>query len=117
MRRASTTARGPSLNPSIDIEDVGFERGAHLLIKHALRGVAPGGRLAVSSRAPDFGVHLLGWCRAQGHRLEMSPQTPGLAWITPGDAHASRWQGAERANAQIGASPQADDVAEHAAPA
>jgi hypothetical protein len=105
------------LNPSIDIDDVGFESGAHLLIKHALRDLAPGGRLAVRSRAPDFGVHLLGWCRAQGHRLEMSPQTPGLGWITPGDAHASRWKGAERAGAQIAASPRADDVAEHAAPA
>jgi hypothetical protein len=109
------------LNPSIDIDDVGFERGAHLLIKHALRGVAPGGRLAVSSRAPDFGVHLLSWCRAQGHRLELSAQTPGLAWITPGDAHANRWHGAERAGAPNPASPQsgvaADDVADHAAPA
>jgi hypothetical protein len=110
------------LNPSIDIDDVGFERGAHLLIKHALRGVAPGSRLAVSCRAPDFGVHLLGWCRAQGHRLELSAQTPGLAWITPGDAHANRWHGAERAGAPTPSSPQADgvaasDVADHAAPA
>lgn len=104
------------MSPSIDIEDVGFEHGAHLLIKHALRGVAPGGRLAVRSRAPDFGVHLLGWCRAQGHRLELAPDTPGLAWITPGDAHASRWSGAERANASNADSPPADGVAEHAAP-
>ncbi len=120
MLRASTTPRVPSLNPSIDIDDVGFERGAHLLIKHALRGVVPGGRLAVRSRAPDFGVHLLGWCRAQGHRLELSAQTPGLAWITPGDAHANRWHGAERAGVPA-ASPQsgvaAHDVADRAAPA
>jgi hypothetical protein len=100
------------LNPSIDIDDVGFERGAHLLIKHALRGVAPGGRLAVSSRAPDFGVHLLSWCRAQGHRLELSAQTPGLAWITPGDAHANRWHGAERAGAPNPASPQSGVAAD-----
>jgi len=116
MRRASMTPRGPSLNPSIDIEDIGFERGAHLLIRHALRGVPPGGCLAVSSRAPEFGVHLLGWCRAQGHRVEMAP-TPGLAWITPGDAHASRWHGAERAGGQRAESSQTDGVAEHAAPA
>jgi len=117
MWRVSTTPKGRSLNPSIDIEDVGFERGAHLLIKHALRDVAPGSRLAVRSRAPDFGVHLLGWCRAQGHRVEISAETPGLAWITPGDAQANRWQGAERAGGQTGVSPRADDVAEHAAPA
>jgi len=121
MPRASTMPRVRSLNPSIDIDDVGFERGAHLLIKHALRGVSPGGRLAVSSRAPDFGVHLLGWCRAQGHRLELSAQTPGLAWITPGDAHADRWHGAERAGAPASSSAQPEvaalDVADHAAPA
>lgn len=112
------------MNPSIDIDDVGFERGAHLLIKHALRDVPPGGRLAVESRASDFGVHLLGWCRAQGHRVEFSRETPGLAWITPGDAQTSRWHGAERAGAAMATSssspsspPPGDGVAEHAAPA
>lgn len=107
------------MNPSIDIEDVGFEHGAHLLIKHALRRVAPGGHLAVLSRASDFGVHLLAWCRMQGHQVELSTQTPGLAWITPGSAHASRWHAAERAGAPV-ASARGDgastDVADRAAP-
>ena len=103
--------------PSIDIEDLGFDRGAHLLIKHALRAVPPGARLEVRSRAADFGVHLLGWCRAQGHRIEQSAQAPGVAWIEPGDAHASRWHDAERAGDAHAASRDADGVAERAAPA
>jgi hypothetical protein len=105
------------LNPSIDIEDVGFDRGAHLLIKHALRGMSPGERLEIRSRAPDFDVHLRGWCRAQGHRLEFSDHMPGVAWITPGDAHTSRWHGAERAGAALAAEGQADGVVDRAAPA
>lgn len=99
----------------VDTGELGFERGAHLLIKRALQGLRPGGRLAVRSLAPDFAVHLTGWCRAQGHRLELGDAAAGLAWITPGEAHAHRWQGAERAGEASAA--QAGSVAEHASAA
>jgi len=80
---------------TIDTEHVGLDRGAHLLIKRALRQLPAGAALAVTSRAPDFAVHLQGWCRAQGHAVEFTDAT--TARITPGNAQSSRWQQAERA--------------------
>jgi hypothetical protein len=95
-----------SLNAIIDIEDVGFDRGAHLLIKRALRCVPAGGRLGVVSSAPEFVVHLQSWCRAQGHGVECSDDTN--AWITPGGAHAGRWRDAEQAGAESAQNGVAD---------
>ncbi|MGH9901753.1 MAG: sulfurtransferase TusA family protein, partial [Pyrinomonadaceae bacterium] len=53
----------------IDIEDLGLDRGAHLLIKRALSDVPAGGRLGVRGRAPELAVHLRAWCRSEGHEI------------------------------------------------
>ena len=46
-RPASTTPRAMSPPPTIDLEGLGFEEGAHLLLKRALAGLPAGARLAV----------------------------------------------------------------------
>ena len=84
-----------SPSPTIDIKDLGLDRGAHLLIKRALRDVPVGAKVGVQGSAPDLNVHLAGWCRAQGHQLEFANN--GTAWITRGDAHSGRWRDAEQA--------------------
>jgi hypothetical protein len=101
------TATSPA--PSIDIEDLGFDRGARLLIRRALRDVPAGGRLAVHGRAPDLAVDLVPWCRGQGHDVAVpdggtdpgarGAGSPLAAVITrgPGDLH--RWLGAVEAGA------------------
>lgn len=104
------TERATSQSPVIDIKDLGFDRGAHLLIKRALASVAPGERLGVRSRAPEFAVHLRAWCRAQGHEVvwaeplakehdQSADASPFIAWVIRGDAALGRWRGAERAGA------------------
>lgn len=65
-----------------------------------------GSRLGVTGTAPDLAVHLLGWCRAQGHGFTASADG-GPAWITKGSAQAGRWRGAESAG-------QADSANEEA---
>lgn len=93
--------KGESQSRIIDIEDLGFDRGAHLLIKRALEGVEVGERLGVRGRDPELGIHLRSWCRAQGHdviRPEAGPEPSALAaWVVRGGAATGRWRGAERA--------------------
>ena len=49
----------------VDLGTEGLERGGHLLLKRALRALAPGERLAVHSEHPVLRPHLQGWCRAR----------------------------------------------------
>ena len=89
---------------TLDLEGLGFEDGAHLLLKRALADLPPGGRLEVTGRAPALAVHLRAWCRARGHRVEWpgddwSPNSGGpvVAVVVRGDADDLRWTAAERA--------------------
>jgi hypothetical protein len=79
----------------VDLEDLGFDHGGHLLIKRALRLAPPGEPIAVIGRAPDLATHLRAWCRAEGHRLEAE------SVIVPGTADVERWSGAERAGPTV----------------
>ncbi len=102
------TKRGTLPSRTIDIKDLGFTRGAHLLIKRALMSVAVGERLGVRGSDPELAVHLRSWCRAQGHDLIWpgpAPQNSGtqdpaaspfIACVVRGSAATGRWSGAER---------------------
>jgi hypothetical protein len=52
--------------PAIHLGSLGLDRGGHLLLKHALRGLQPGARLEVWGSDPPLPVHLRAWCRTQG---------------------------------------------------
>lgn len=97
----------------VDLGDLGLERGGHLLLKRALRGVPVGARLEVAGKSPDLAVHLGGWCRSQGHAIALGPPPAGaagdgsVAVITRGPAEVGRWRGAERAGAADPAAPGA----------
>jgi hypothetical protein len=45
----------------IDLQDLRFGEGAHLLLKHALAGIAVGEEIVVHGQAPDLEVHLEAW--------------------------------------------------------
>jgi hypothetical protein len=103
------TEQVASLSRIIDIKELGFDRGAHLLIKRALADIAVGERLGIRGRDPALAVHLRGWCRAQGHdviwpdfvpdasKISDSETSPFIAWVVQGSAAAGRWRGAEQA--------------------
>jgi TusA-related sulfurtransferase len=89
---------------SLDLEGLGFEEGAHLLLKRALAGMPAGARLIVRGRDPALAVHLRAWCRSHGHRVEWPdvPDGEAVAVVVRGEAGDQRWAGAERAGAPGG---------------
>jgi hypothetical protein len=90
------------LRPAIDLESLGFDNGAHLLLQRALRELPPGEDLAVHGTAPALALHLAAWCRERGHRFEpAAPDGNGnghlAGVIVRGEFDALRLAGAERA--------------------
>lgn len=83
------TGTGPEA--SLDLGHVGFDRGARLLLDHALRSLAPGARLRVSGTDPALRVHLAVWARRRGHRLD-DPFT-----VVKGSSEDDRWRDARLA--------------------
>ena len=77
---------------TVELGILGFDRGAHLLIKRALRELPPGGALRVCGSADHLAVHLGAWCRSQGHGFTRE----GLI-IQKSQAAEGRWRGAEPA--------------------
>jgi hypothetical protein len=78
---------------TLDLAQLTFERGAHLLVERALRDVAVGEVVAVTG-STDLPVHLRAWCRQRGHGFEIRRD---VAYVRRTDLAAGRWRGAEQA--------------------
>lgn len=96
---------------TIAIDGLGLDQGAHLLIKRALDEVDVGHALRVTGSAPDWQMHLLAWCRSNGHAVSFDGEH---ADVVRGPYQQGRWAGAMQGGAADRAAPQA--VAEHAQP-
>jgi hypothetical protein len=98
----------------VDLGSLALVEGGYLLVKRALRRVAPGERISVTGQAEGLDVDLRGWCRAEGHRfLWQSAPVParGQAHIVAGSAESERWAGFSRVAGEAGANDEA--VADH----
>ncbi len=83
--------------PVIDLQGLGFDAGAHLLVKHALAALPVGGQLRVTGSAPGWQAQLSGWCSDQGHGLRWEDgvdAAQAMAIVARGSAQAGRWRGA-----------------------
>lgn len=82
--------------PTIDIEGLGLDQGALLLLRRALADVATGDELRVRGSAPAWQLHLSAWCRHQGHGLRVEERADGRceAWITRSAQADGRWRDA-----------------------
>lgn len=102
--------------PTIDIETLGLDQGALLLIRRALAELPEGGELCVRGQAPEWDLHLRAWCRQQGHglRLEADAQGRLLAVLSRHGQALGRWRGALSTGHADASQPGA--VAEVAAP-
>lgn len=104
--------------PVIDLQGLGFDAGAHLLVKHALAALPVGGQLRVTGSAPGWQAQLSGWCSDQGHGLRWEDGAGAalaMAIVARGGAQAGRWRGAAqtgRSDARAGG----DAVAAQAQP-
>jgi hypothetical protein len=79
--------------PTIDIESLGLDQGALLLIRRALAERPVGGELRVRGQSPDWRMHLEAWCRSQGHPLRFEKAEEATVTRSP---HAEgRWLGAQ----------------------
>src|SRR5579859_2674754 len=87
------TERDRCVRASIDLEDVGLDRGGHLLVQHALTPLPLGGELEVRGRDPALRVHLRAWARSQGHTFREDDV------VVRGTARDAAAVGAERAGA------------------
>lgn len=74
-----------------DIEDLGFDSGAHLLIKHALKAVPVGGEILVRGSSRGWESQLSAWCRSQGHEATFADAT---ARVVRQGFQSGRWRGA-----------------------
>ncbi len=79
------------MRATIDLEDLGLDRGGHLLVDRAIGELPVGGELQVRGRAPALAVHLRAWARAHGHALRNE------SVLVRGPAAGARWTGAVRA--------------------
>ncbi|QGZ41049.1 hypothetical protein IP92_03625 [Pseudoduganella flava] len=103
------------MQTAIDIEALGFDAGAHLLVKHALLDVPVGASVHVTGRSPGWDAQLAAWCRAQGHACTLSATDSGtVAVVTRGGAAAGRWRDALATGRSAIAAP--DAVAAQAQP-
>lgn len=83
--------------PVIDLKGLGFDAGAHLLVKHALAALPVGGQLRVTGSAPGWQAQLSGWCSDQGHGLRWEDgagAAQAMAIVARGSAQSGRWRGA-----------------------
>ena len=94
---------------SVDLQDLGFDEGGHLLVKRELATLAVDEALQVRGRSEALGVHLRGWCRALGHGFEADAGGQG-GIVRRGAAEVGRWRGAAQAG---GAGSVEGDAAAH----
>ncbi len=76
--------------PTIDLDDLGFDRGAHLLVERALNALASGQALRVVGSDPNLALHLRSWANARGHQAQAGV-------VVKGSAAQQRWRSATRA--------------------
>jgi hypothetical protein len=90
------------VNPRLDVAelhlgDLGLDEGGDLLVRRALRKLAPGETLNVSGAAHALDVHLPAFCRAEGHAVTAGDAGDGGFRIERGAAVDARLAGAIRA--------------------
>lgn len=78
----------------LDLLDLGFDRGAGVLLAREVRRAQTGDELAIRGCADNLGLHLAAWARANGHAL----REHATGWtLQLGPATLARRQGAARA--------------------
>src|SRR5947207_10228101 len=87
----------------LDLGELGFSEGGHLLVKRALRKTDAGQSITVTGTAPEIEIDLRAWCRDEGHTIQLQPSPSNNGrqhahvMIVNGGAETKRWTGAQQA--------------------
>jgi hypothetical protein len=90
---------------ALELGGLGFEQGAHVLVKRALRALEVGASLQVRGSAPELAIHLAAWARAEGHAVAGAES--GVVRLVRGNAESGRWRGAQVAGESDAKAPGA----------
>lgn len=87
----------------LDLGELGFEEGGHLLVKRSLRQVPVGDEIEVTGQAPELDLHLRTWCRSEGHHFGWvrGESVAGHAVITRGGAETNVLRHTAGLNAEV----------------
>ncbi|MGE5085188.1 MAG: ferritin-like domain-containing protein [Bacillota bacterium] len=96
--------KGTSLKPIIDIESLGFDSGAHLLVKQGLSQIAAGEEIEIVGRALEWQTQASAWCRIQGHELRI---TEDKTFIRKRSSEMQRWDTTIPMNNEVLSEPAA----------
>jgi hypothetical protein len=94
----------------LELEDLGFDRGAHVVLARSARNLPVGAQLLVLGRAPDFAMHVRAWARAHGH--DVVAESSDCVTLRIGSAASARHSSAERAGG-VGADGVVDRPPSH----
>lgn len=86
------------MNQIINIENLGFDSGAHVLVKHRLASMKSGDKIEISGQAPEWQTQAAAWCRTQGHGFTYSGNK---AVITKGSLETQRWNSSVQISHEI----------------
>lgn len=87
-----------SLSQIINIENLGFDSGAHVLVKHHLTSMNSGEQIEIIGQAPEWQTQAAAWCRAQGHGFKYSGNA---AVITKGLLEKQRWDSSAKQSNEV----------------
>ena len=79
----------------LDLGDLSFTEGGHLLVKRAMGKINAGKEIVICGQDPDLEVHLEAWARIEGHRIKISTESNRFK-LYRGAAEFKRWQGAKQ---------------------
>jgi len=86
----------------VELDELGFDGGAHVLVKLALADLAVGEAVTVRGNHPELGADLATWCRQHGHQCQRTAPgldggAVGVGVVRRGRAAGARFLGSERA--------------------
>lgn len=86
------------MNQIINIKNLGFDSGAHILVKHQLSAMNSGEHIEIIGQAPEWQTQAAAWCRAQGHEFKYSDNG---AVITKGMLEKQRWDSSAKQSNEV----------------
>ena len=103
--------------PIVELDTLGFDGGAHVLIKLALADLDSGDTMGVRGSHAELPYDVATWCRQQGHRWHPAdtPTDGTVGFVERGSAAGARWVGAPRAGRSDPVQPDAVAAAPPAA--